>query len=89
MPPEKGWKGMLTVVPWDWACLESPDMPAHWLAARHFSSLPARSWQQRQHAARQPVRKAHGELTLFVHIAMPQPFLSAFYPGSIPVAFSW
>ena len=26
MPPEKGWRGMLTVVPWYWACLESPDM---------------------------------------------------------------
>ena len=78
---------MLTVLPWYGACLESTD----WLAVRLFSSLPASSWQQRQHAVRQPVSERDGAVGQLLSTPYSGPWhtpmLSAF-PTCIPIAFN-
>ena len=93
VPPKRVGGGMLTVL-WCWACLESPDVPAHWLTVRLFSSLPASSWQQRRMQSdslsqKEMVQLATAPNTLFVPMAHANAIrlLPRFYPESI--AFSW
>ena len=86
---------MLTVVPWYWACLESPDVPADWLAVRLFSQ-PTRKFVAAKAACRQ-TRLSQKEMVQLANCSQHlvqcpwhMPMLSAFPRSipSIPIAFS-